>query len=141
MPSGNVPRALRDRVRELDDGRCAYRRTPENLSVASFEIDRIVPVVKGGETILENLCLSCPSCNRHKGSKRSVVDRKTGERIPSYHPRRQVWSDHFECSEEWTRLEGLTESGRATVELLNINRPQMARLRLLWIKLGEWPES
>lgn len=31
----------------------------------TFEVDHIVPAAGGGKTRLSNLCLCCPTCNRH----------------------------------------------------------------------------
>jgi hypothetical protein len=131
-----IPVALRAQVREIDNGLCAYCHTPEALTVTTFEVDHIVPVSQGGETSLDNLCLSCPSCNRHKGARQAVSDSQTGKSVPLYHPRHQVWSEHFVWSDDGTRLEGSTSVGCATIEALHINRPQMTRLRGLWIKMG-----
>jgi hypothetical protein len=52
-----------------------------------------------------------------------------------YHPRHQLWSEHFAWSEDETQLEGRTTTGRTTVEVLHINRLQLVRLRGLWIKM------
>ena len=135
MPGTPIPVALRTRVREIDNQRCAYCHTPEALTVTTFEVDHIVPVSRGGETSLDNLCLSCPSCNRHKGARQVVSDPDSGERIPLYHPRHQAWSEHFAWNDDGTRLTGLTPVGRVTIEALNLNRPQMTRLRGLWIEM------
>ena len=35
--------------------------------VIKFEIDHIVPVIKGGKNVIDNLILSCRRCNRAKG--------------------------------------------------------------------------
>ena len=141
MPSTPVPTVLRAQVREIDNGLCAYCHTPEALTVTTFEIDHVVPVSQGGETSLDNLCLSCPSCNRHKGARQAVSDPETGESVPLYHPRHQVWLEHFAWSEDGTSLEGSTSVGRATVEALNINRTRITRLRGLWIKMGLFPPN
>ncbi len=37
--------------------------------VIPFEIDHIVPLIHGGENIINNLILSCRSCNRAKGGR------------------------------------------------------------------------
>jgi hypothetical protein len=130
---------LRTQVRERDNDLCAYCHTPEALTVTTFEIDHIVPVSQGGKTSLGNLCLACPSCNRHKGARQSVPVPGTGERVPLYHPRHQAWSAHFVWSDDKTQLVGLTPVGRATIEALHINRPQMVRLRGLWTKMELFP--
>jgi hypothetical protein len=139
VPSTPIPVALRAQVREIDSKLCAYCHTPEALTVATFEVDHIVPVSQGGETSLDNLCLSCPSCNRHKGARQAVSDPETGESVPLYHPRHQVWTEHFAWSDDSTRLAGLTVVGRTTIEALQFNRPQMTRLRGLWITLELFP--
>lgn len=131
-----VPAQLRSQVRRQDEERCAYCQTPEELTVTTFEIDHIVPASAGGETTLDNLCLACPACNRHKGARQSAPDPETGRIVPLYHPRQQKWSAHFAWSEDVTQIVGLTPTGRATVETLTMNRPQMVRLRGLWAKMG-----
>jgi 5-methylcytosine-specific restriction endonuclease McrA len=131
-----IPAKLRVQVRTQDENRCAYCRTPEELTVTTFEIDHIVPISAGGETELDNLCLACPACNRHKGSRRSATDPETGEAVPLYHPRQQDWSGHFAWSPDNDQITGSTPTGRATVEALNVNRPQLVRLRRLWAHLG-----
>ena len=141
MPSTPIPAALRAQVRKIDHGLCAYCQTPEALTVTTFEIDHIVPVSQGGETSLGNLCLSCPSCNRHKGARRAALDPETGEKTPLYHPRQQVWSEHFVWDNGGTRLHGLTSVGHTTIEALHINRSQMLRLRGLWIGMELFPPS
>ena len=37
--------------------------------VTPFEIDHIIPVVKGGLNLVDNLILSCRTCNRKKGGQ------------------------------------------------------------------------
>lgn len=49
--SSTIPARLRSQVHSLDEGRCAYCQTPEELAVTTFEIDHIVPVSAGGETV------------------------------------------------------------------------------------------
>jgi len=45
------------------------------------------------------------------------------------HPRRDLWQDHFIW--EGPILRGRTQAGRATIQVLSINRP-------IAIKLREW---
>ena len=123
-------------VRERERHRCAYCRTPESLTVTIFEIDHIIPKHSGGVTIASNLCLACPSCNRYKGASLTSVDPETDEEVQLFHPRKDRWEEHFAWAEDQTRIVGLTARGRATVEKLRMNRPQMVRLRGLWRRLG-----
>ena len=48
---------------------CAYCRTAEFLTAMTFEFEHIRPLSAGGETVFENLCFACPSCNRYKGDR------------------------------------------------------------------------
>jgi len=46
----------------------AGRRYYNGNDVIAFEIDHIIPVISGGESIINNLILSCRKCNRSKGA-------------------------------------------------------------------------
>jgi hypothetical protein len=98
-----------------------------------------VPRSAGGATTFENLCLSCPSCNRHKASRQTAVDPETQTVAPLFNPQQQIWNDHFNWNTDATEVVGLTPTGRATIAALQMNRPQMIRVRKLWVKLGEHP--
>ena len=82
----------------------------------------------GGQTVIENLALSCLECNRYKGSDLSGIDPETGLLAPLFHPRRQVWEEHFLA--DGPLLLGRSEAGRATVVLLRLNEPRRVELRL-----------
>jgi hypothetical protein len=81
----------------------------------------------GGETVLENLALACVSCSLRKAARESAIDPKSGQEVPLYNPRVDVWSDHFWW--DGVRLVGLTATGRATVEALAMNRPLILAIR------------
>jgi hypothetical protein len=137
--SAYVPVNLQRRVRVNFGNRCAYCRTSEDLSVAIFEIEHIVPRSAAGETNYENLCLACPTCNRYKADRQKFPDPASGSDVELFHPHYQIWSDHFAWSAECTELVGLTPTGRATIAALRMNRPQLIRVRRMWVKLGEHP--
>jgi hypothetical protein len=86
-----------------------------------------------------NFLTVLPSCGGRKGARQAVSNPETGESVLLYHPRHQAWTEHFAWSDDSTRLVGLTPVGRTTMEALHINRPQMTRLRGLWITLGLFP--
>jgi hypothetical protein len=50
-----------------------------------------------------------------------------------------VWEEHFTWSEDGTELVALTPAGRATIAALKMNRPQLIRVRRMWVKVGEHP--
>jgi hypothetical protein len=118
---------------------CAYCRTAEFLTAMTFEFEHIRPISAGGETVFENLCFACPSCNRYKGDRQTAIDPKSGETVGLFHPQEQVWGEHFAWGESGTEMKGLTAVGRATIAALQMNRPTLVRARAMWVKLGEHP--
>lgn len=53
-------------ILDNSNGKCNYcgKDCKEN-----YHIDHIIPVSRGGGNNIDNLCLSCPSCNWSKGNK------------------------------------------------------------------------
>jgi hypothetical protein len=109
--SAYVPASLKQLVRRRFAGWCAYCRTAEHLTATHFEIEHIHPRSAGGESVFDNLCLSCPMCNRFKSDSASAVDPLTGADVPLFHPQRQQWRDHFVWSNDGT--ESLANRRRA----------------------------
>lgn len=137
--SAYIPVELQRQIRSHFRNCCAYCRTAEELTVAIFEFEHIIPRSVGGETIFDNLCLSCPTCNRYKSTLQTALDPTTKQMVPLFHPHLQVWEEHFSWSEDAIELAGLTPIGSATIVALKMNRPQLIRVRRMWVKLGEHP--
>jgi uncharacterized protein (TIGR02646 family) len=133
-----VPVDLRRRVRETSLSCCAYCQTDEALTVATFEIEHIVPISLGGATEFENLCLACPACNRFK-SNRTYGITDAGHEASLFHPQQDLWRDHFDWSVAGTVIVGLTEVAEATIRTLRMNRPQVVDVRALWVDAGRHP--
>lgn len=138
----SVSESLRRATWRADKGRCAYCLTSEVNSGIPLTIDHIRPVSKGGETVPENLCLACRTCNEFKSDQMSALDPLTGQEEPLFHPRTQRWDEHFRWSPDGTQVEGLTAIGRATVLVLRMNRPPIVSARRRWV-WGGWhpPET
>jgi len=136
---GVVPTSLRRRVATRASGCCAYCRSSERLMGIAFEIDHIVPRSAGGATDFDNLCLSCPACNRHKATRIQAVDPDSGALVPLFHPNRESWSHHFRWFNDGVEIVGLTATGRATLQALRMNRPGLVQARRYWIALGLHP--
>lgn len=134
-----VPVKLQRQIRAHFVNCCAYCHTAEVLTVVTFEFEHIIPLVSGGPTSFENLCLACPTCNRHKAHRQTAIDPDTQQIVTLFHPHRQLWSAHFAWNEDSTEIEGLTPIGRATIAALKMNRPELIRLRRMWEKMGEHP--
>jgi hypothetical protein len=54
--------------------------------------------------------------------------------VPLFHPRQDLWSDHFRWS--GARLIGRTTTGRATILALGMSRADVIGIRKVLIKLG-----
>lgn len=134
-----VPVNLRRQIRTHFSDRCAYCRTAEALTITTFEIEHIHPLATGGTTSFENLALACPMCNRCKSDRKQAIDPATGKKVPLFHPQREVWNDHFTWNDDATAIVPLTSMGRATVTALRMNRPQLIRMRQMWVKMDEHP--
>ena len=115
-----VPLALKRAVFQRAGGRCEYCGLSQAGQEAQFHADHIHPLADGGATALDNLALACVSCSLRKGARRSAPDSATGRRAAFFHPRAQVWSDHFQW--KGCRLIGRSPTGRATVDGLKMNR-------------------
>lgn len=130
---------LRQFVFERANCECEYCRSPQDLLMADLEIEHIKPKAKGGKTVDDNLCAACRKCNELKRVQTKAVDPKSGTMTPLFHPRTQVWSDHFEFSIDGSFILGKTATGHATVEALQLNRKRAILLRRLWVKAGWRP--
>lgn len=131
----------REQVRSRAQGCCEYCSSQERFATQSFSIDHIIPIQVGGREDLENLAFACQGCNSHKYNKTEAFDPFTGELVPLFHPRRQQWHDHFIWSRDYTRILGLTPTGRVTVEALHLNRSGLVNLRRALFELGKHPPT
>ncbi len=132
-----VPVDLDLRVRQRAAGRCEYCRLPQSPYAWTFPVDHIIARQHGGKTQLGNLALACLRCNRSKGPNIAGIDGQTRRLVPLYHPRRDLWTEHF----RWRgpRLVGLTPVGRATIRVLAINHPNAIAVRRELIAEGIFP--
>jgi len=141
LSASHIPANVRRRVLAAARDQCAFCRSEERLMGVTFEIDHIVPQLKGGKTSIDNLCLCCPSCNRHKAAKTQAVDLITGTQASLFHPIFDRWSEHFAWSKDGALVLGLTPVGRATIDALKMNRLQMLELRKYWLANGNHPRN
>ncbi|MEG4857628.1 HNH endonuclease signature motif containing protein [Microcoleus sp. K1-B6] len=132
-----VPATVRRVVTQRAGEQCEYCRFPQTASLFAFEMEHIIAEKHDGATVVENLALSCPSCNRFKGTDLGSIDPETGQLTPFFNPRVQEWSDHF-------RLEGgaivpRTPEGRVTAKILQFNLLERILEREQLISIGEYP--
>jgi hypothetical protein len=108
--------------------------------MARLEIEHIIPLSKGGSSDEFNLWLACPLCNRYKGDKTIAIDPETGQTAPLFHPRIQVWVEHFCWSKDGLQIIGQTPTGRATVAALRLSDdPDALQVRGYWVLAGWHP--
>ncbi len=136
-----MPAALRPVVAARDEYRCAYCLTSEENCGLAMHLDHIIPESAGGATDDKNLCLVCFSCNVNKGAQQSARDPETGEPVSLFHPIRERWAAHFMWSENGTRIDGKTPTGRATILALKMNNPTVVFARRRWVSAGWHPPS
>ena len=91
----------------------------------------------GGLTEEENLWLACADCNSFKGDLIAAPDPFTDVLVALFNPRQQVWQEHFAWTEDGTFIIGRTATGRATIEALKLNRPNLIKARKRWAS-GGW---
>ncbi|NEP12469.1 MAG: HNH endonuclease [Symploca sp. SIO2C1] len=132
-----IPASLRRLVIQRADNRCEYCGISQLGQVATFHIDHIVPVVADGETVSENLALACVSCSLRKGARQELEDLDKGEVLSIFNPRQQLWKEHFAW--KGVQVVGLTATGRATVQALDLNRLTMLAIRSEEELLGRHP--
>jgi 5-methylcytosine-specific restriction endonuclease McrA len=121
--------AVRRAVAARAASRCEYCRLHSDDDAFAFHVEHVIAIKHGGSSALENLAFACQHCNLHKGSNLSGIDPDTGAVTSLFHPRQQVWDDHFAFSDH--RIQGRTATGRATVQVLAMNDPDRVKLRMM----------
>ena len=120
-------------------GCCEYCLSQSDFSTDSFQFDHIIPVSKNGLPVFENLAYCCGGCNGFKHKKTESLDPLTNQITKLFHPRKDTWIEHFQWSVDELFIEGITSNGRATVELLKLNRKGNLNLRRLLKSAGLHP--
>jgi hypothetical protein len=135
----DIPPNLRAKVVRRAGNRCEYCLLSQLGQEVAFHIDHVVPRSAGGATADENLALACVSCSLRKCAKLTGTDPDTGDEVPLFNPRTQIWTQHF-CW-EIERLVPLTPIGRATVAALSLNRSIIMAIRLEETARGRHPPN
>lgn len=127
---------LLELVWERANHRCEYCLFPAEHAWLPFQIDHVIAEKHGGQTIAENLALSCFYCNSFKGPNIAGIDPQgqADVAIQLYHPRKDIWRDHFEL--DGGVLVGKTPAARATIFVLRINEQQAIEFRELLLESG-----
>jgi hypothetical protein len=118
---------------------CEYCLSQVHYAPDPFAVDHIVPRALGGANDLSNLAYACLGCNGRKFTRTTATDPATGEIAPLYSPRLDRWHDHFAWSTDFTLMLGVTPTGRATIERLQLNRDGVVNLRHMLHGLHKHP--
>jgi len=135
--TGYIPTFMRRLVIRRARGRCEYCRLSQAGQEATFHIDHIIPVAADGKTIAENLAFACVSCSLRKGARQTAIDPVTDAEASLFNPRLDDWTEHFRGDD--VHLVGLTATGRATINALDMNRPLIFAIRTEEAALGRHP--
>jgi hypothetical protein len=119
--------ALRDEVWKRAKAACEYCGMPQALDPLPFQFDHVIAEQHGGRAVSGNMALACLSCNKRKGPNIAGFDPLSGKLVALFNPRQQSWERHF----RWvgSALEGRTQTGRATISVLGINRVEFVAFR------------
>jgi hypothetical protein len=110
---------------------------PQVFDPLGFEVEHIIALKHHGLSEESNLALACFACNRHKGPNLAGLDPQTGQLTRIFHPRTDDWQSHFRWS--GPHVLGLTDIGRTTIDVLEINAPLRVAHREALIEEGVFP--
>ena len=135
----SISSSLREEVTLRAGNRCEYCQLSQLGQEATFHMDHVTPRAADGPTMADNLALACVSCSLRKWAKQTALDPDTGEEVPLFNPRTQLWAEHFRWDNE--RVVPLTARGRVTVAALALNRPMILAIRQEEMLRGRHPPS
>lgn len=137
----------RQAVREKANFLCEYCHSPERLSATRFTVDHVIPKSLGGSDDLSNLALACRRCNERRYNFVAGIDPETQEIVPIFNPRHQQWQEHFVWIKEGVVIQGVTPTGRATCDRLDLNdmrypeNDSIRSTRRFWLQIGVHPRA
>lgn len=131
-----ISESLRRLIYARAEGRCEYCRIDERYTGKIHEVDHIYAEKHGGDTHENNLCLCCLTCNRYKGSDLCSLDPLTGEISRLFHPRHDVWDEHFAQLDG--KIDGKTPQGRVLAKILPLNESDRLTERRALIRIGRY---
>jgi hypothetical protein len=126
MDAGN-----RSYIQQRAGNRCEYCHIPQAaVPFIPFHVEHVVARQHMVDDSDANLALACHRCNAYKGPNLSSIDPDTKQITALFHPRNDVWTDHFQL--RGAVIIPLTAIGRVTVRLLCFNDRYRLELREAW---------
>ena len=112
------------------DNACEYCRLPQKwYSPYKLQVEHIIARQHHGGDELDNLGIACIDCNLNKGPNIAGIDPLSLTLTELFHPRRHIWSDHFE--QKRGMIAGRSSIGRTTVYVLKMNSDEQVKTRLI----------
>ncbi|PHJ67952.1 HNH endonuclease [Nostoc linckia z18] len=139
--------ATKEIVRKRANYLCEYCHSPERISTTRFTVDHLIPKSIGGGDEINNLALACRRCNERRYNFVAGYDSETQAVVPLFNPRQQIWSEHFLWSADGRTIIGITPTGRATCNRLDMNDERypeddsIRSARGFWFQAGLHPPS
>lgn len=132
-----ISEQLRALVTERAAGICEYCLISIEDTYFGAEIDHIISIKHGGQSIIENLALACQTCNRNKGSDIGSIAFSTKRFSRFFNPRKDKWSKHFRLND--AVIEPLTKVGEVTVKIFGFNENDRLLERNGLIEIKHYP--
>ncbi len=137
-----IPNSIQEFVRQRANFQCEYCHYPEFLSTSPLTIDHIMPQSLGGSDNVDNLALACRRCNERHYNFTVGIDPETQQEVLLFNPRQQQWSEHFIWTSDGMKIIGITPTGRATCNRLDLNDERrtdrfIQKSRRFWVQ-GSW---
>ncbi|MEH2321400.1 HNH endonuclease [Nostoc sp.] len=129
MASRKIPDAIQQQVRQRASELCEYCHASEKWQYVLFTVDHVIPLSQNGKDTIDNLALACFHCNRKKSAKTTAVAPESALEVALFNPRESLWSEHFIWSADKLKINGLTQTGQATIAALNLNRERIVNIR------------
>ena len=90
-------------------------------------------------TFCKSYCRGCTTETVSHSLITTGEDDVLGLEVPLFNPRQDVWSEHFEWQDNFQVIVGITSTGRATVNRLELNRAGLLNLRKIMVACGVHP--
>lgn len=129
MSSRKITDSIQQQVRQRALELCEYCHASEKWQYVLFTVDHVIPLSKNGKNTIDNLALACFHCNRRKSNNITGIDPNSGNQVTLFNPRTSLWNEHFIWSKDELIIIGLTPTGKATIEILNLNRERIINIR------------
>ncbi len=136
-----ISESIRGLVMLRSNHSCEYCKSQDKFSPVFFTIDHVIPLIEGGKNDPDNLAYACPLCNRLKAHKLTALDSATNSIVPIFNPRHDEWGDHFQWSEDYLLVLGISTIGRATVNALQLNRKKLVLYGRKMFDIGQHPQQ